>query len=183
MEIIRILALSGSLREASYNSAAIEAMQVLAPDNIEIDICSIGNLPLFNPDREGERIPSLDKLVQALKNSDGLIIASPEYAHGVSGPMKNALDWLVSGVEFPYKLIMLINTSPRASHAQESLREILKTMSGIVVEKASVSIPLLSSELGVSGIVKNIEMSITLMAGLNEFCAEIERQKLNKRVN
>jgi len=97
--------------------------------------------------------------------------------------MKNALDWLVSGVEFPYKLIMLINTSPRASHAQESLREILKTMSGIVVEKASVSIPLLSSELGVSGIVNNIEMSNTLMAGLNEFCAEIERQKLNKRVN
>ena len=183
MEIIRILALSGSLREASYNSAAIEAMQVLAPDNIEIDICSIGDLPLFNPDREGERIPSLDKLVQALKNSGGLIIASPEYAHGVSGPMKNALDWLVSGVEFPYKLIMLINTSPRALHAQESLREILKTMSGIVVEKASVSIPLLSSELGVSGIVKNIEMSNTLMAGLNEFCAEIERQKLNKRVN
>lgn len=183
MEIIRILALSGSLREASYNSAAIEAMQVLAPDNIEIDICPIGDLPLFNPDREGERIPSLDKLVQALKNSDGLIIASPEYAHGVSGPMKNALDWLVSGVEFPYKLIMLINTSPRALHAQESLREILKTMSGIVVEKASVSIPLLSSELGVIGIVKNKDMSNTLMAGLNEFCAEIERQKLNKRVN
>ena len=183
MEMIRVLALSGSLREASYNTAAIEAMQVLAPDNIEIDICSIGDLPLFNPDREGECIPSLDKLVQALKNSDGLIIASPEYAHGVSGPMKNALDWLVSEVNFPYKLIMLINTSPRASHAQESLREILKTMSGMVVEKASVSIPLLSSDLDLSGIVKNIEISNTLMAGLKKFCAEIERQKLNKRVN
>lgn len=156
METIRILGLSGSLREASYNTAAIEAIQVLAPSNVVIDICSIADLPLFNPDREGERIPSLDKLVQALKNSDGLIISSPEYAHGVSGPMKNALDWLVSGVDFPYKLIMLINTSPRASHAQESLREILKTMSGIVVEKASVSIPLLSSDLNVSGIVKNI---------------------------
>lgn len=183
MEIIRILGLSGSLREASYNTAAIEAIQVLAPSNVVIDICSIADLPLFNPDREGERIPSLDKLVQALKNSDGLIISSPEYAHGVSGPMKNALDWLVSGVDFPYKLIMLINTSPRASHAQESLREILKTMSGIVVEKASVSIPLLSSDLNVSGIVKNIEISNALMAGLKNFCAEIEYQKLIKRVN
>ena len=183
MEIIRILGLSGSLREASYNTAAIEAIQVLAPSNVVIDICSIADLPLFNPDREGERIPSLDKLVQALKNSDGLIISSPEYAHGVSGPMKNALDWLVSGVDFPYKLIMLINTSPRASHAQESLREILKTMSGIVVEKASVSIPLLSSDLNVSGIVKNIEISNALMAGLKKFCAEIEYQKLIKRVN
>ena len=183
MEMIRILALSGSLREASYNTAAIEAMQALAPDNIEIDICSIGGLPLFNPDLEGECIPSLDKLVLALKNSDGLIIASPEYAHGVSGPMKNALDWLVSGVDFPNKLIMLINTSPRASHAQESLREILKTMSGIVVEKASVSIPLLSSDLDLGGIVKNIEISNTLMAGLKNFCAEIECQKVNKHVN
>ncbi|MEJ2682144.1 MAG: hypothetical protein P8176_12520 [Gammaproteobacteria bacterium] len=67
MEMIRILALSGSLREASYNTAAIEAMQVLSPDNIEIDICSIGDLPLFNPDREGECIPSLDKLVQPFR--------------------------------------------------------------------------------------------------------------------
>ncbi|MCG8383728.1 MAG: NAD(P)H-dependent oxidoreductase [Gammaproteobacteria bacterium] len=183
MEVIRTLALSGSLREASYNTAAIEVMQVLFPDNIEIDICSIGDLPLFNPDREGERIPSLDKLVQALRNSDGLIIASPEYAHGVSGPMKNALDWLISGVDFPDKLIMFINTSPRASHAQESLREILKTMSGIVVEEASVSIPLLSTDLNVSGIVKNIKISNALMTGLKKFGAEIERQKLNKHVN
>ncbi|MEJ2446091.1 MAG: NAD(P)H-dependent oxidoreductase [Exilibacterium sp.] len=183
MESIKILALSGSLRAASYNTAAIEAMKILAPKNIEITMCSIGDLPLFNPDREGERIPSLDKLVQALKDSDGLIIASPEYAHGISGPMKNALDWLVSGIEFPYKLIMLINTSPRASHAQESLREVLKTMSGIVVESASLSIPLLSSDLDVSGIVGNVEISNTLMTGLNKFSAEIEAQKLNKRVN
>lgn len=180
METIKILALSGSLRKNSYNTAAIKAMQVLEPSNVEITIFSIGDLPLFNPDRESEFIPSIKNFIQAVKNSDGLIIASPEYAHGVSGPMKNALDWLVSGVEFPDKLIMLINTSPRASHAQESLREILKTMSGIVVEKASVSIPLLSSQLGVGGIVEDKELSNSLKVGLNLFCTEIACKKINK---
>lgn len=183
MESIKILALSGSLRAASYNTAAIEAVQILAPSNVEVTLSSIGDLPLFNPDREGEHIPSLDKLVHSLRNSDGLIIASPEYAHGISGPMKNALYWLVSGVEFPYKPIMLINTSPRASHAQESLREVLRTMSGIVVEKACISIPLLSSDLDVGGIVESKDISGALMAGLNELCFEIEEQKLSKRVD
>lgn len=183
MHSIKILALSGSLRAASYNAAAIQALQILAPKNIEITMCSIGDLPLFNPDREGEHIPSLDNLVQALKEADGLIIASPEYAHGISGPMKNALDWLVSGIEFPGKLIMLINTSPRASHAQESLREIVKTMSGVVVESACLSVPLLSSDLDVSGIVSNVDISTTLMTGLNKFCVEIESQKLNNYGN
>lgn len=183
MGSIKILALSGSLRTASYNTAAIEALQILAPGNIEIMIGLIGDLPLFNPDREGEYIPALEKLVQALKISDGLVIASPEYAHGISGPMKNALDWLVSGVEFPYKPIMLINTSPRASHAQESIREVLKTMSGIVVDKACVSVPLLSSDLDVGGIVESEEISSILKTGLDELYTEIKSQKLNKRVN
>ena len=180
METIKILALSGSLRKNSYNTAAIKAIKILAPSNVEITIFSIGDLPLFNPDREGECILPIKNFIQALKKSDGLIIASPEYAHGVSGPMKNALDWLVSSVEFPDKLIMLINTSPRASHAQESLREILTTMSGIVVEKASVSIPLLSSQLDVSGIIEDKELSNSLKAGLNIFCTEIACKKLNK---
>lgn len=174
MERIKILALSGSLRAASYNTAAIKAMQMLAPSYVEITLFPIGDLPLFNPDREGERIPSLEKLLGILKDSDGLIIASPEYAHGISGPMKNALDWLVSGVEFPYKPIMLINTSPRASHAQESLREVLRTMSGIVVENACLSIPLLSSDLDTEGIMACEDMVSMLSVGLNKFCVQIE---------
>lgn len=178
----KILALSGSLRKASYNSAAIEAMRVLAPENINVVIGSISELPLFNPDREGEDIPSLKKLTQLLKNADGLIIASPEYAHGISGPMKNALDWLVSGIDFPYKPIMLINTSPRASYAQESLKEVLKTMSGIVIEKACVSIPLLSSELDVKGILNDEVICRALLCGLNELSVEIDVQKGNQAI-
>ncbi len=174
MERIRILALSGSLRSASYNTAAIKALKILAPAHAEVTIGSIGDLPLFNPDREDERIPALDTLVESLKDADGLVIASPEYAHGISGPMKNALDWLVGGVEFPYKPIMLINTSPRASHAQAALKEVLTTMSGNVVESSCISIPLLSSELDAEGIVCNEEISSAIKAGVEAFCAVIQ---------
>lgn len=177
MESIKLLALSGSLRKASYNSAAIEAIRVLAPNYIEITVGEIGDLPLFNPDRENENIPVLDKLKLSLNEAAGLIIASPEYAHGISAPLKNALDWLVSGAEFPYKPIMLINTSPRASHAQEALKEVLITMSGNLIEKSHVSISLLSSGLDSSGIIENKEMAKTLTVGLNYFHQEIVAKK------
>jgi NAD(P)H-dependent FMN reductase len=183
MENIKVLALSGSLRKASYNSAALNALKGLAPAHIEIGIGEIGRLPLFNPDRENENIPSLAKLKAALDKSSGLILATPEYAHGISGPLKNALDWLVSGVEFPHKPIMLINTSPRASHAQENLREVLKTMSGNIIENASVSIPLLSSNLDCDSIIKSTDIARALQTGLKVFCNEIEALKFKKRIN
>lgn len=183
MNELKLLALSGSLRRGSYNTAAVKALRMLAPQHIKIEIGSIEKLPLFNPDRDGEAIPSVDELKSALKDSDGLIIASPEYAHGISGAMKNALDWLVSGTEFPYKPIMLINTSPRAHHAQDALREVLRTMSGILVDKAYVTIPLLSSELDAAGIVQDQEISNALRRGLSEFFEEIEAIKRNKRVD
>ena len=180
MESLKILALSGSLRKASYNSAAVRALELLAPDGIKVIVGDIGDLPLFNPDREGEKIPPLERLKSQLHESSGLILATPEYAHGISGPLKNALDWLVSGSEFPNMSIMLINTSPRASHAQDHLREVITTMSANIIEKAHVSIPLLGSELDSIGIVNDNDIASLLQTGLDDFCNEI---KLNERIN
>lgn len=177
MECITLLAISGSLRQASYNTAAIKALRELAPGGVDIVVGDISGLPLFNPDRENVQFPSLDALKRLLGESSGLIIATPEYAHGISGPLKNALDWLVSGVEFPYKPIMLVNTSPRAFHAQQHLREVLVTMSGKIIEEACVSIPLLSSDLTMSGIVEHKEIAGILGVGLERFCCAIEAEK------
>ena len=176
---MQLLALSGSLRKASYNTAAIEALKMLAPKDIEIIIGKIDELPLFNPDREAERISAVEALKSNLADAKGLIIASPEYAHGISGPMKNALDWLVSGVEFPDKPIMLINTSPRASHALDALREVLVTMSGHLIDSACIAIPLLGSELDKKGILDNAAITSTLKSGLDEFCRQIREPQLN----
>ena len=180
MEQLKVLALSGSLRRGSYNTAALEALMEIAPTNIQLVMGNIKELPLFNPDLENSHIPALSALKSNLAEASGLIIASPEYAHGISGPMKNALDWLVSGVEFPYMPIMLINTSPRASHALEALKEVLVTMSGIIIDSACVSVPLLSSNLNKEGILANHEISNTLRRGLVEFASQIRKQKLKK---
>ncbi|GGB86634.1 FMN reductase [Marinobacterium zhoushanense] len=180
---MKLLALSGSLRKASYNTAALEALSSLAPSDIEIQIGNIADLPLYNPDLEGESIPSLDELKAVLAEASGLIIASPEYAHGISGPMKNALDWLVSGEEFPYKPIMLINTSPRACHAQEALKEVLTTMSGILVDSAYVSLPLLSSGLDRDGILADTALCHSLKTGLNNFRTGIEVSSNNRLID
>lgn len=180
MERLRLLALSGSLRQYSYNTAALHALKLLAPADIDIVIGSIATLPLFNPDRENEHVAAVAELKASLQLADGLIIASPEYAHGVSGPMKNALDWLVSGEEFPYIAIMLVNTSPRAHHAQDALREILMTMSGNIVEAASLAIPLLGSQLDPEGILANEEISDVMRRGLSRFSEYISLNRAGK---
>jgi chromate reductase, NAD(P)H dehydrogenase (quinone) len=183
MERVKILGLSGSLRKTSYNTAVINALKILAPKHVEIVLGNIGELPLFNPDRENERMLTLEKLKTDLTESSGLIIATPEYAHGISGPLKNALDWLVSGVAFPNKPIMLVNSSPRAFHAQQHLREVLTTMSGNIIENAYVSIPLLNSALDYRGIIKHKKLAALLEAGLSAFCHEIATHNGNNYVN
>lgn len=173
MDKLKLVALSGSLRHSSYNRSALEALMMLSTNVADINIVPLGNLPLFNPDREQDNIPEVVTLKSHLKAAYGLIISSPEYAHGISGVMKNALDWLVSGEEFVNIPIMLINTSPRATHGQQMLREVLVTMSGVIIEKSCVAIPLLGTTLDARGIVTHSQLSALLKTGLHEFCSEI----------
>jgi len=152
---MRVLAISGSLRAASINSALLRTAARLAPPEIEITLCSVvGELPLFNPDLELYVPPSVAQLRAEVAATDALLIASPEYAHGVTGTIKNALDWLVSFEAFVNKPVAVLNASPRAHHADSALRETLKTMSAVIVEAASVSIPLLGANITEAGMTE-----------------------------
>lgn len=145
---MNVLALSGSLRAASINSALLRTMARLAPDHMKVTLCTVvGALPLFNPDLDASSIPTVQQLYRQLAEADALLIASPEYAHGVSGVIKNTLDWLVGCEAFVNKPVAVLNASPRAHHADAALRETLKTMSAVIVEPASLSIPLLGSHI------------------------------------
>src|SRR5215216_3583814 len=96
---LHILAISGSLRAASSNMAVLQALAALAPADLTIAMYDqLADLPYFNPDidREGDTPPaSVAELRAQIGRADGIIICSPEYAHGVPGVLKNALDWLV----------------------------------------------------------------------------------------
>jgi NAD(P)H-dependent FMN reductase len=104
---------------------------------------ALGSLPPYNLDLEPDPPRSVTLFREAIGAADALIIASPEYAHGISGVLKNALDWLVSYEGFVAKAVAVINTSPRAHHAYDSLVEVLKTMSATLVHEASINVPLL----------------------------------------
>ena len=93
---MKILAISGSLRRVSSNSTLLRAATLLAPEGMEITLFEgLGGLPHFNPDLEGTEPPSVPDFRARLQAADGVLICSPEYAHGVPGVLKNALDWVV----------------------------------------------------------------------------------------
>jgi chromate reductase, NAD(P)H dehydrogenase (quinone) len=113
---VRVLAISGSLRRASSNSALVGAVARLAPDAVEVSIYrELEALPPFNPDLDEDNAPAaVARFRAALQACDAVLISSPEYAHGVHGVLKNALDWVVGSGELVDKPIALINTSPHA---------------------------------------------------------------------
>jgi chromate reductase, NAD(P)H dehydrogenase (quinone) len=165
---MKILALSGSLRSISINSALLRAAARLAPPEVTVTVFhGLGELPLFNPDREAEPPDTVVRFRSQVADADALLIASPEYAHGVTGTIKNALDWLVSFEPFAYKLVAVLNASPRAHHADAALREILKTMAAVIVEPASITIPLLGSKLVEDGMVSTPSVAASIRESLS----------------
>lgn len=144
MTTTTILGLCGSLRARSLNLALLQAAVKLADPSHPVSLYpTLANLPLFNPDLEPSPPPSVLHFRAAIAAADALIIASPEYAHGVTGTIKNALDWLVSFAPFVHKPIAVWNTSPRAHHADAALRETLTTMSACIIAPAALSLPIL----------------------------------------
>jgi NAD(P)H-dependent FMN reductase len=151
---MKVLALCGSLRTASMNAALLRASARLAPSGVTVELFrGMAELPLFNPDLEAELPPAVRRLHDALSGSDALLIASPEYAHGVTAVIKNALDWLVSYPPFVDKPVAIFNASPRSVHAHASLREILTTMSARLMDDACLALPLRSTGISEQGIL------------------------------
>ncbi|NGP89273.1 NADPH-dependent FMN reductase [Fodinibius halophilus] len=91
---VQILAFAGSLRQGSYNKSLIQSAKDLAPTSMEIQIFSLSGIPLYNADVEAEGNPEeVEKFQTAIQKADGVLIATPEYNHGVPAVTKNAIDW------------------------------------------------------------------------------------------
>ena len=91
----KIIALSGSLRRGSYNSALLRTAVELAPPTLQIEVASIREIPLYDGDLEAQGAPPpVAALKQKIAASDGLLIATPEYNYSLPGVLKNAIDWV-----------------------------------------------------------------------------------------
>ena len=181
---VRGLAISGSLRRGSSNSALVSAVARLAPDEVKVAIYhELEQLPPFNPDLEGCFTPAaVIRLRAALRACDAVLISSPEYAHGVPGVLKNALDWVVGSGELVDKPVALINTSARATHAWASLAETLSVMSACVVLDASITVPLGGRTVDADGIVRDAAFGTALRSAISILTSDAREALCSERV-
>jgi NAD(P)H-dependent FMN reductase len=166
----RVLCLCGSLRRVSSNRAALEAARQLAVAPLELVLHdALGVLPLFNPDDEVDPLPPpVLALREAVGAADALLIACPEYAHGVPGAFKNLLDWLVGSLEFPGKPVLLLNATARDSHhAQDALAEILQTMSAELLSAQPLPVALPGAGCTPAQVLANAERCAEIQVALD----------------
>lgn len=150
----KVLALSGSTRTNSTNHFLIKAIARLASGKFELTIFDgLSDLPHFNPDHDTEYSPESVKVFRRLlRQSDGILICTPEYAMGIPGTLKNAIDWTVSSCEFSHKPTVLITASSMGEQAHASLLGTLKIIEARVDTGTSLLIPYARTKINEQGI-------------------------------
>ena len=145
----RVLGISGSLRERSYNRALLQAARELAPDGVEIEEFDLAAIPLYNPDVEAAGDPQpVAALRDAVRNADALLFATPEYNRGTSGVLKNTIDWLsrpAMASVLRWKPTAVIGASTGRGgtrRAQQQVRDALLFPGAIVLDEPEVAVPL-----------------------------------------
>jgi len=170
-----ILALCGSQRARSMSAGLLRACHDLAPAGVAIELFAQNkDFPLFNPERT-DAPPGVLALQDAITAADALLIASPEYAHGVTGTIKNTLDWVVSHAPFAHKPVAVLNPSYQSFHADEALKETLRTMSADLVLDACLRIPVIGSGIDPDAIASTPRFAAPIQAALRALVAHVER--------
>jgi chromate reductase len=155
----------------SSNTALLRLAAAVAPGDVTVAMYDgLATLPHFNPDDDVGTPPDPVLGLRAMVGeADGLLFCSPEYAHGVPGSLKNALDWLVASVELPHKPVALVNASPLATHAQASLLETLTLMTARIVRDACVTIPVTRGDVDAAGEIAGPEIRHAMRAAMDAF--------------
>lgn len=153
---MRILAISGSLRASSTNTKLVRAMVALASADMHITMYEgLGDLPHFSPDLDGDNSPdSVRDLRVQLQGADGVLICTPEYAFGVPGSLKNALDWTVSTGDFSGKPTAVVSASPLWGGGDKAHASLLLTLAALganVPGQTKLTIPHINKKLNDNG--------------------------------
>ena len=146
---INILAISGSTRKQSSNLNLINAIAKLAADKFRLIIYEgLTELPHFNPDLDNEN-PALQvaNLRKQLRDADGILICTPEYAMGVPGTLKNAIDWTVSSMEFSQKPVALITASLSGEKAHDALSATLLLLESRMTQDTQLLISFIKTKV------------------------------------
>ncbi|WP_438447683.1 NADPH-dependent FMN reductase [Gorillibacterium sp. sgz5001074] len=164
----QVLGLSGSLRRTSSNTTLLSWVGRQLPAGSVFRLYEgLAELPHFNPDTDAADGggPAVEAWRQALKAADAVVICTPEYACGVPGSLKNALDWAVSSGELTSKPVALISASPHSdggATALHSLRQTVEMMGAEVREDAVLPVSFVGKRLGPEGSVTDPDLADAL---------------------
>lgn len=145
-KITKIVAFSGSLRKASYNTAAINAAMALAPAGCEIELLDISEVPLYDQEQADIATPkAVLALAEKIKAADAIIFATPEYNYSIPGVLKNTIDWLSRQQPQPFteKPAAIMSASMSflgGARAQYHLRQVLIYLDVHLINKPEIMI-------------------------------------------
>lgn len=178
---INLLAISGSLKSTSANTNILRVLAKLAPENVVMKVFEgLDELPHFNPEAK-EDIPAVVNFRQMIKNADGVIFSTPEYAFGVPGILKNALDWLVFSGELYEKPVIAISASPLFTGGDKALASLLLTLTALGTNKtnhSSLSIGNIKNKMNEAGEITDAETIQLLVLILNDLVKTISATKI-----
>ncbi|GGE28771.1 NAD(P)H dehydrogenase (quinone) [Primorskyibacter flagellatus] len=142
---MKVLAISGSARRASTNTALLHGLAACAPDGVRVEVwAGVAGLPVFNPDEEGDRTPvPVREFAAQVAAADAIVVSCPEYVHALPGGFKNAIDWLVSREEIIGKPVALLHASHRGEDVLADLRRVLATVTEHFWTDVFLTVPVL----------------------------------------
>lgn len=172
---IKILAVSGSLRATSSNVLLIKEIQKWAPANVELTIYQeLGTLPAFDDSMEPSE--SIKAWRSELAAADGVMICSPEYAFGVPGALKNAIDWTVGSGELVDKPLALITAASSGDKAHAAWLQIFSALSADIPPGGALLIPFIRTKFNEKGAVSDVATKEAIMNTVQALIQTIEQK-------
>ena len=185
MADLKVLGVSGSLRKASLNTAALKACAGLMPAGMSMTVAQIGDLPMYNQDLFDAGIPQPAKrFYDEVAAADGVLIASPEYNFSVTPALKNAIDWVskMPNQPFSYKPIAIISASQGpmgGARVQYDLRRIVGQLWGLILPKPEVFIGVAQTKFDKEGRLTDEttrKFLTDLLAGFKDWIVRMQRK-------
>lgn len=177
----KILAISGSTRKNSSNEAILKVIADMYKDELDIEIYEgIDRLPHFNPDLDKENPPSeVKEFRELLKNSDGVLICTPEYVFSLPGSLKNAIEWNVSTTIFSNKPVAIIVASASGEKAFESLMLVMSTIESVIPDSSALLLRGVKGKIGANGEITHPETLEKLKRVTDSLIKTTEEVKLS----
>ena len=176
MDRLKVLGITGSLRKGSNNRKLLKAAIELAPENMLIEEFDLTGIPMYNPDLEKDTLPEIiNEFKIKIKESDGILIATPEYNYSITGALKNAIDWASrTPLNTPLNLkpAAIMGGSGGMSgtiRAQGHLRQIISHSNMMDMKKPEVLVTMIQDKFDDSGNLADEKLRAHLIKFLNSF--------------